>query len=379
MSDETEQSSRDDVVNENDSKSAESSVKKGSAGVLILILISLAWYLAADRYTPYTQQARVQGFVVGVAPKVSGLVTSVHVKNNQTVKAGEPLFEIDRLSYEITLKRATSDLENTRKQVSASAASIETARANLRAAKANEVRAEKDAMRQERLYADDKGTISLRRLEMARASYEQARAKVTAAESEVQRAIEQMGGEGENNAMLKAAESAREQAELDLANTTVTASTDGVITDLRAEVGQYAAAGNPVMTLIAINDIWIMADFTENNLGHMRIGTPVEVVIDSIPGDVFTGSVRSIGLGVSAGQPPPPGSLPTIQNNRDWLRQAQRYPVMIQFDQGELQRLRENIRIGGQAEVIAYSEQSHFLKLAGKLFIRVMSWFSYAY
>ena len=194
MSDETEQSSKDDVDNENDRKSAESSVKKGSAGVLILILISLAWYLAADRYTPYTQQARVQGFVVGVAPKVSGLVTSVHIKNNQTVKAGEPLFEIDRSSYEITLKRTTSDLENTRKQVSASAASIETARANLRAAEANEVRAEKDAMRQERLYADDEGTISLRRLEMARASYEQARAKVTAAESEVQRAIHQMGG-----------------------------------------------------------------------------------------------------------------------------------------------------------------------------------------
>ncbi|MEJ2321604.1 MAG: HlyD family secretion protein, partial [Gammaproteobacteria bacterium] len=332
-----------------------------------------------DRYTPYTQQARIQGFVVGVAPKVSGLVTSVHVKNNQIIEAGETLFEIDRSSYEITLKRARSDLDNTRKQVSASAASVETARANLRAARANEIRAEKDATRQERLYQDDEGTISLRRLEMARASYEQAKAKVTAAESEVQRAIEQMGGEGESNAKLKAAESAVEQAELDLSNTTVLASTDGVITDLRAEVGQYAAAGNPVMTLIAIDDIWIMADFTENNLGHMRVGTPVEVVIDSMPGEVFSGSVRSIGLGVSAGQPPPPGSLPTIQNNRDWLRQAQRYPVMVEFDEGELERLRQNIRIGGQAEVIAYSEESHILKLIGKFFIRVMSWFSYAY
>ena len=375
MSDETEAASTGDEEN----KSAESSVKKGSAGVLILILVSLAWYLASDRYTPYTQQARIQGFVVGVAPKVSGLVTSVHVRNNQIVNAGDPLFEIDRSSYEIALKRASSDLENTRKQVSAGAAGVETARANLRAAKANEERAEKDATRQERLYSDDEGTISLRRLEMARASYEQAKAKVTAAESEVQRAIEQMGGEGENNAMLKTAESAVEQAELDLGNTSVIASTDGVITDLRAEVGQYAAAGNPVMTLIAIDDIWIMADFTENNLGHMRVNTPVEIVIDSMPGEVFSGSIRSIGLGISAGQPPPPGSLPTIQNNRDWLRQAQRYPVMIQFDKGELKRLRENIRIGGQAEVIAYTEESHFLKLIGKFFIRVMSWFSYAY
>jgi len=377
MSDEKEDGAAENSETEN--RDASSSVKKGGAGILILILVSLAWYLAADRYTPYTQQARIQGFVVGVAPKVSGLVTKVAVSNNQIVKTGEPLFDIDRSSYEIALKRASSDLDNTRKQVSAGAASVETARANLRAAKANEERAEKDAVRQERLYEDDPGTISLRRLEMARASYEQARAKVTAAESEVQRAIEQMGGEGQNNAKLKAAESAVEQAELDLANTRVIASTDGVITDLRAEVGQYAAAGNPVMTLIAINDIWIMADFTENNLGHMRVGTPVEIVIDALPGKVFSGSVRSIGLGISAGQPPPPGTLPTIQNNRDWLRQAQRYPVMIQFEEGELERLRKNIRIGGQAEVIAYSEESALTRVVGKLFIRVMSWFSYAY
>jgi multidrug resistance efflux pump len=377
MSDVKEEGSAE--AEKTEQEEASSSVKKGGAGVLILILVSLVWYLASDRYTPYTQQARIQGFVVGVAPKVSGLVTSVHISNNQIVKSGDPLFEIDRSSYDIALKRARSDLDNTRKQVSASAASVETARANLQAALANEERAQKDATRQERLYSEDEGTISLRRLEMARASYEQARAKVTAAESEVQRAIEQMGGEGENNAKLKAAESAVEQAELDLGNTTVIASTDGVITDLRAEVGQYAAAGNPVMTLIAIDDIWIMADFTENNLGHMRVGTPVEIVIDAFPGKVLSGSVRSIGLGIAAGQPPPPGTLPTIQNNRDWLRQAQRYPVMIQFDEGELERLRKNVRIGGQAEAIAYTDESAFTRLVGKLFIRIMSWFSYVY
>jgi multidrug resistance efflux pump len=133
------------------------------------------------------------------------------------------------------------------------------------------------------------------------------------------------------------------------------------------------------MTLIAIDDIWIMADFTENNLGHMRVGTPVEIVIDAFPGKVLSGSVRSIGLGIAAGQPPPPGTLPTIQNNRDWLRQAQRYPVMIQFDEGELERLRKNVRIGGQAEAIAYTDESAFTRLVGKLFIRIMSWFSYAY
>ncbi|MGF1642745.1 MAG: biotin/lipoyl-binding protein, partial [Thiotrichales bacterium] len=81
--------------------------------ILVVILCSLIWYFLADRYTPYTSQARVQGFVVGVAPKVAGLVTKVHVENNQEVEEGQPLFEIDTASYEIALKKAQSDLQST--------------------------------------------------------------------------------------------------------------------------------------------------------------------------------------------------------------------------------------------------------------------------
>jgi multidrug resistance efflux pump len=359
--------------------SASASVKKGTLGILLVIVLSLVWYLTSDRFTPYTQQARIQGFVVGVAPKVAGVVTRVWVKNNQRVEAGQPLFEIDSAQYEIALKRAQSELENTLKQIAASSAGIESARANLLAAQANAKKAAQDARRQGRLYKEDKGTISVRRLEMSRAALEQAKAKVLAAEAEIQRAIEQKGGEGKDNAKLKTALSAVEKARLDLENTVVKASSRGIITDLRADVGQFAAVGNPMMTLIAIQDIWISADFTENNLGRMRVGTPVELVVDAVPGQVFSGKVRSIGLGVAAGQAPPAGSLPAIENNRDWLRQSQRFPVMIEFDQGQRQQLVDFVRIGGQVEVIAYTEDSELLKILGKAFIRMMSWFSYAY
>ncbi|WP_456404055.1 HlyD family secretion protein [Thiolapillus sp.] len=358
---------------------APASVRKGVLGILLVIVLSLAWYLVSDRYMPYTQQARIQGFVVGVAPKVAGVITSVRVRNNQHVEAGQPLFEIDSAQYDIALKRARSDLENTLKQIAASDAGVESAKANLLAAQANEKKAAQDARRQERLYKEDKGTISVRRLEMSRASLEQAKAKVAAAEAEIRRAIEQKGGEGEDNAKLKSALSAVEKAKLDLENTVVKASTRGIITDLRAEVGQFAAVGNPVMTLIALHDIWISADFTENNLGHMRIGTPVELVIDALPGKVFAGKVRSIGLGVAAGQAPPAGSLPDIENNRDWLRQSQRFPVMVEFDPGQREQLLDYVRIGGQVEVIAYTEEAGLLETIGKLYIRFMSWFSYAY
>lgn len=358
---------------------APASVKKGTAGILLVILLSLTWYLASDRFTPYTQQARILGFVIGVAPEVAGVVTTVWVKNNQKVEVDQPLFQIDRSQYEIALKRAKSDLENTHNQIGANTAGVESAQANLLAAKANATKAEQDARRQERLYKDDRGSISVRRLEMARSTLAQAQAKVSAAKAEIQRAIEQKGGEGEDNAQLKTALSAVEKATLDLEHTLVKASSRGVITDLRADVGQFAGAGNPVMTLIAIQDVWIRAEFTENNLGHMRVGTPVELVVDAIPGKVFSGRVRSIEPGVAAGQAPPAGSLPTVENNRDWLRQSQRYPVIIEFDPEQGDQLRDNIRIGGQVEVMAYTQESGLLKMIGKVYIRVMSWFSYAY
>ncbi|MCP3866828.1 MAG: HlyD family secretion protein [Gammaproteobacteria bacterium] len=360
---------------------AAASVKRGTSFILLLIILSLAWYLVSDRFTPYTSQARVQGYIVGVAPKVAGVVTHVWVNNNQEVEAAQPLFEIDSSQYRIALKRAQSDLANAQTQVDAGSAVVESARASLRAALANETKAEKDSNRLKRLYREDPGTISVRRLEVSQATLDQARAQVSAAESDIQRAIEQKGGEDdETNSILKSAESAVEKAELDLANTVVRASSRGVITDLNADVGQYAGTGSPVLTLVAIHDVWISAEFTENNLGHLQAGSPVEILFDAMPGQVFDGQIRSIGLGVGAGQAQStPGTLPTVENSRDWLRQSQRFPVIIGFETAPYETLRRQLRVGGQASVIAYSDGHDLLGLLGKAYIRLMSYLSYAY
>lgn len=354
-------------------------IKRSSLFVGALILASLSWYLLADRYAPYTSQARVQGYVIGVAPEVAGTVTQVWVGNNQEVAEGDRLFEIDPTPYRIALARAESDLKNAQSQVDAGNAMVASARANLDAAKANELRARQDFERLTRLREDDPGTISVRRLESSRASLDQAIAKVTAAESDIQRAIEQKGGDDDgSNAILLSAQSALAKAMLDLERTVVRASSAGMITDLRADIGQYAGTGKPVMTLIAIHDLWINAEFTENNLGNMAAGGPAEIVFDALPGRVFSGEVRSVGLGVSAGQTPAPGTLPTVSNSRDWLRQAQRFPVVVGFELNNPQ-LRAQLRIGGQASVIVYSEEAGLLKVLGRLYIRLMSWLSYAY
>jgi multidrug resistance efflux pump len=346
--------------------------------VLVVIVLSLVWYLLADRYTPYTQQARVEAFVVPVASEVSGRVTKVHVRNNQDVQAGAVLFDVDPEHYRIALERARADLDATRRQIGASTAGIDSAQASLRAAQANEVRARQDSTRLERLYRDDRGTISLRRLEIARANLAQAVSQVAAARAEVQRAREQEGGSEEDNAKLRSAAAAVEKAELDLANTQVRARAAGLVTDLRTDAGQFAAAGKPVMTLIAIHDVWINAEMTENNLGHVEPGTPVGIILDALPGQVFEGRVRSVGYGVNVGTPTQPGSLPTVQNSRDWLRPAQRFPVAIDLDPGQLPSPR-GIRAGGQAEVMAFPSPGNPLNPLGRLYLRLMSWLSYAY
>ncbi|MHC8400626.1 HlyD family secretion protein [Pseudomonas sp. MDT1-17] len=355
--------------------------KKGIKWVLLLILLSLTWYLLADRFTPYSQQARVGAFVIPVASEVAGRVTRVNVRNNQDVKAGDVLFEVDPQPYQIAVERARADLESTRRQIGASTAGIASAQANLRAAQANELKATQDNQRLEGLYREDPGTISVRLLEVSRANREQAVSQVAAARAEVQRAREQEGGSEDDNAQLRSAATALSKAELDLSNTQVRARSAGLITDLRTDAGQFAAAGSPVMTLITIHDVWITADMTENNLGLVKLDTPVSIVLDALPGEVFEGRVRSVGYGVSVGQTPAPGTLPSVQNSRDWLRPAQRFPVIIEFSEDSRNTLRDSgaIRAGGQAEVMAFPTEGNPLNPLGRVFVGFMSWLSYAY
>jgi multidrug resistance efflux pump len=255
---------------------------------------------------------------------------------------------------------------------------VEAARASLRAAQAGLAMAEKDASRQERLYADDPGAISVRRLEIAQATRDEARSQVRRAEADLRKAEESAGDSGESNAQLRSARAAVEKAELDLARTRVISPGRGRVTDLRVDVGNFAQAGAPVVTLIAVHDVWISADMTENNLGHIDPGDEVAIVLDVMPGQVLKGRVRSVGGGVSSGQTSPAGTLPTVENSRDWLRQAQRIPVAVEFDQAELGRLRD-VRVGGQAEVLVYTDRNPVMNLLAAAYIRVMSWLSYLY
>jgi len=350
----------------------------GAGLIAALIGLSLLLYFVGDRLTPYTSQARIQAFVVPVAAEVSGKVKKVYIKNNDEVQPGQPLFDIDADQYEIALQGSRADYDAITRSVNASVAAVDAARAALLAAEANRQMAEKDASRQERLHEEDPGAISVRRLEIAQSTREEARAKAKRAEADLLKAQESAGERGDDNAQLRSARAAVEKAALDRARTKIIAPARGIVTDLRTDVGNFVQAGAPVMTLIAIHDLWISADMTENNLGNIDPGDKVAIVLDVMPGVVLKGRVRSVGGGVGTGQQSQPGTLPTIENSRDWLRQAQRIPVAVEFDPAELPRLK-GARIGGQAEVLVYTGDNAVMNFFGAVYIRLMSWLSYLY
>ena len=156
----------------------------------------------------------------------------------------------------------------------------------------------------------------------------------------------------------QAIDAALDQAIVNLERTDVLAPDDGVVTDVRVDRGNFAQAGAPLMTFLATKDVWIQADFTENNLGNIKPGDPVGIVFDALPGKVIKGTVRTTGFGVQVDSAPL-GSLPTISNDRQWLRDSQRFSVLVDFELPNAED-RRGIRVGAQASVIAYNEGEPF-------------------
>ena len=366
-----------DDTAETEAKAPMDPVRKWTLIVLGACVVLMFWYIVADRITPYTNQARVHALVVPVAAEVSGIVTGVSVSNNEFVSAGQELFTVDRNSYQLAVETAQANLQSARQATGVSTANVDAARASVDAARAGMIRAEQDAARLRRIKEEDPGAISDRRLEQAESQFSVAQSQLVAAEANLEKAIQDLGEAGEANSRILQAQSALQQAELDLARTTVRAPDDGLVTDVRVDKGNFASAGAPLMTFIGIDNIWIRADFTENNLGNIEPGDEVEILFDSLPGKVLSGRVRGMGFGVSV-DTTPLGSLPTIDNNRQWLRDAQRFPVDIEFrldDSGQ----RRGIRVGAQASVIVYTGNNWLFNFVGKVYIRVASLLTYAF
>jgi multidrug resistance efflux pump len=353
-------------------------VRRWSMIILIISAVLIFWYLRSDRVTPMTSQARVHALVVPIAAEVSGTITSVSVSNNQLVEPGQELFTIDNEQYSLAVKQAEAALDQAYQGLGAAGANVDAARATLDSAMANMQRARLDTERMRRIREQDPGAISQRRLESAEASYAQAQGQVEKARAGLQAAIEQAGKPGEDNAMVQQARAALDSALLNRERATVRAPELGVVTGVQLDKGNFAGAGQPQMTFIATHNIWIQAAFKENNLGNLDPGDKVAIVFDVLPGRVVTGTVREIGFGVDVGSPPL-GKLPTIQNDKSWLRSAQRYPVLIDFELPMNSEGRTRIKVGSQAMVVVYTGTHPIFNLLSRLVMRLRSILEYAY
>jgi len=368
----------DDTENTEEVNAATESnpVRQWTLRLLALSLVLLVGYLVADRATPFSTQARVHALVVPVAAEVSGTVIDVAVTKNQVVEAGDVLFRLDPTQYELAVASAEASLESARQAAGASGSGVSAAAANVKSAKANLERSAQDAKRLKRIKQQDSGALSDRRIESAEASLTVAQQQLVAAEAGLEQARQNAGQAGDSNASIKQALAALEQARLNLARTSVAAPTDGVVTDVRVARGNFAGAGQPQLTFISTSRVWVQADFTENNLGNLDSGDAAEVLFDVYPGRVFKGQARDIGFGVAVDSAPL-GSLPSVQDDRQWLRSAQRFPVVVDFEM--TQEDRQKLRVGAQASVIVYTGGNWLFNTLGKLYVRFSSLLSYAY
>ena len=356
---------------------AKDPVRKWTFIVLALCIVLTGLYLVADRQTPFTTQARVHAFVVPIAPQVSGNVISVEVQNNDQVIAGQVLIRIDPTNYKLAVATAEAALQVTRQSIDAGVAGVEAAEANVEAARAGMWRSEQDAERMRRIRDEDSGAVSQRRLDQANASFAAARSQVAAAIANLESARNALGKTDENNADIMRSQATLDQARVDLERTVLIAPRDGFVTDMRIDQGNFAGAGAPLMAFISTHKLWVRADLTENNLGHVKAGNPVELTFDVQPGKIYKGKIRETGFGVQVDSNSL-GTLPTIDNQRSWLRSAQRFPVLIDVETNEDPHLM-GLRVGSQVAVIVYTGNNWLMNFLGRIYIRASAVMSYAY
>ncbi|WP_144209377.1 HlyD family secretion protein [Shewanella donghaensis] len=353
-------------------KAKNQKIRKITNVILIVVSFLFLFHLIADRYIPSTDLGRIRGFVVPITPQVSGEVIEILTTPNTLINKGDVLAIINPRDYEIALFTAEQNVTQAGQNMGALTANVTAAKAKVANAEANFTNAK---VQSKRIFTMvEQQVMSEADADNARAELASAEAGVASANADLAKAEERLGSEGENNTAVKSALLALEQAELNLARTQIKAPTDGVASNFRLKEGFYANAGQPIMTFISSEDVWIEANFRENSLGNVKAGDKVEFALDYAPGEIFTGSVAYIDYGVDWGQSEQTGKLAQTTGQTGWLRQSQRFPVTIHFDREEAKGLR---RVGGQADVMIYTRESSIMNLFGKFWIRVVSWFSY--
>lgn len=300
-------------------------------GVLVVLLTATALYMFSGRYMT-TDNAYVKAEKVMISADVAGRVLPVPVGDNQFVKAGTLLFEIDPSTYDIAVQKAEAELRTVRMDIEEVRATYHQKEEELKIAEAVGDYAKTEFDRQSVLSAKD--AIAKSRLDEATRDYNVARATVAQLKQEIAVELAKLEGNPdipvEEHALYKTALATLETAQLDLARTKVYAPADGY-TGTMPRGGDYANAGVPVMSFVSDKALWIEANFKETELTRMRPGQKVDIEVDTYPGRTWHGTVESIS--------PATGSefsvLPAQNATGNWVKVVQRVAVRIVPEQAQ--------------------------------------------
>jgi membrane fusion protein (multidrug efflux system) len=298
-------------------KSEEKKPRKGVKRIialvlLILIVCGIAYFVIESLKYQSTDDAYVETTTVSVSPKVSGHIEKVYITDNQPVKEGDLIAEIDATDYEISLDKADAAYERM-------ILNQQNAKANLAASKSNIALAKKDLDRYTALY--EEGAVSKQTLDAAQAKYDSAQANLTNSEQ----AILSDGGKVAD-ADLRALKAAKDQASKNLEYTKIYAPQTGTIANRRVEKGMYVNAGSPLCVIVP-EKVWVIANFKENQLKDMKVGQVVDIKVDTYPNKVFKGKIDSIqrSSGAKSSLFPPENAVGSF------VKIVQRIPVKIVF------------------------------------------------
>jgi membrane fusion protein, multidrug efflux system len=298
----------------------------------------------SNRDIEVTDDAYTDGRAVVIAPRVSGVVVSLDVNDNQFVKQGQPLIHIDPRQYQIDREQAEGALATAKAQYRGQQyglevakknfpAQLEQAKAQLENAKATKARTQADYDRQKAL---PKAATSQQDVDAAEAALKQAEAQVALADAQVtqnspvtERVGETDAAVGQLKGQVEQAQARLDQADLNLSWTQVNAPQDGWITKRNVETGNYVAPGQQIFSIVA-PEVWVTANFKESQLVHMRPGQHVEIRVDAYPHLRLEGHVDSIQLGSGSKFT----AFPPENATGNFIKIVQRVPVKIVIDKG---------------------------------------------
>jgi multidrug efflux system membrane fusion protein len=316
--------------------------------VITLLLITLAFvgYRFFAFYDTRTDDAYVSANVINMATVVTGPITKIYVRENQAVKKGDKLIEIDPRPYLYAFEKAKADLK------------IETLRYNNNKL-AIEIAIEKLKQHQFILSLKRDYLTRYKKLEkegfLAEIAFLDVQSKTHEQEAVVVEALQELKIAQQNldDNNIRAAEAVLKQAGYMNDHTTLVAPTNGYITNFNLRDGQYIKAGEGLFALVDTKQWWIVSRYRETSLRLIKPGDNAKITIDMYPGKTFHGRVLSIGWGINrvASGNLLNSTLPYLQATEDWIKIAQRFPVRISIDDVSHQY---PLRIGASAVTKTY-------------------------